>query len=103
VEDGLHLGDKERPGLVLPVGVVEELLAERVLALAFANLHVLVERLLELRSLNAHLLGDVGDRVELLHEAATDVVLRKQSLSAFVTLNNVRRRTLQCHSISLPA
>jgi hypothetical protein len=76
VQDRRHDGDVERTGVVLPVRVVEELLAEGVFLRILADLHVLVERSLQLGSRDAHLLGDIFDGVELFHQPATDVVLR---------------------------
>lgn len=75
VQDGRHERNVEGAGLVLPVRVVEELLAERILLRVLADLHVLVEGALKLRDGDAHLLGDVRDGVELFHQAASDVVL----------------------------
>ena len=104
MEDGGHDGDVERAAVHGPVGVGEELLAERVRLGVLADLDVVGEDLLELGLGEVHLLRELGTRLEALHEAATAVVLfvRRREQSEGLE-SKTQGRTLQCHSISLLA
>jgi hypothetical protein len=76
VKNRLHEGDVVRTGVIGPVVVVEELLAVGVLRLASGDRLVRIERLPQLVFRDAHLLRNLVNVVELLHETATRVVLR---------------------------